>query len=112
MPAEDRVDPTRLNASMLNPTLLDAVAARLARASADALEASHELLTHYPDTGDASTQRAVDTLIDQAAHALGTLTDSLTETSRGLVAAAALATSPQSGDSSPARAGRRRGPIA
>ena len=111
MPAEDRVDPTRLNASMLNSTLLDAVAARLARASADALEASHELLTHYPDTGDASTQRAVDTLIDQAAHALGTLTDSLTETSRGLVAAA-LATSPQSGDSSPARAGRRRGPIA
>ena len=111
MPAEDRVDPTRLNASMLNATLLDAVAARLARASADALEASHELLTHYPDTGDASTQRAVDTLIDQAAHALGTLTDSLTETSRGLVAAA-LATSPQSGDSSPARAGRRRGPIA
>ena len=111
MPAEDRVDPTRLNASMLNATLLDAVAARLARASADALEASHELLTHYPDTGDASTQRAVDTLIDQAAHAFGTLTDSLTETSRGLVAAA-LATSPQSGDSSPARAGRRRGPIA
>lgn len=111
MPAEDRVDPTRLNASMLNATLLDAVAARLARASADALEASHELLTHYPDTGDASTQRAVDTLIDQAAHALGTLTDSLTETSRGLVAAA-LATSPQSGDSSPARAGRRQGPIA
>ena len=111
MPAEDRVDPTRLNASMLNATLLDAVAARLARASADALEASHELLTHYPDTGDASTQRAVETLIDQAAHALGTLTDSLTETSRGLVAAA-LATSPQSGDSSPARAGRRRGPIA
>lgn len=111
MPAEDRVDPTRLNASMLNATLLDAVAARLARASADALEASHELLTHYPDTGDASTQRAVDTLIDQAAHALGTLTDSLTETSRGLVAAA-LATSPQSGDSSPARAGRRRGPVA
>ena len=111
MPAEDRVDPTRLNASMLNATLLDAVAARLARASADALETSHELLTHYPDTGDASTQRAVDTLIDQAAHALGTLTDSLTETSRGLVAAA-LATSPQSGDSSPARAGRRRGPVA
>lgn len=111
MPAEDRVDPTRLNASMLNATLLDAVAARLARASADALEASHELLTHYPDTGDASTQRAVETLIDQAAHALGTLTDSLTETSRGLVAAA-LATSPRSGDSSPARAGRRRGPIA
>ena len=89
MPAEDRVDPSRLNANMLNAnmlndTLLDAVAARLTRASADALEASHELLAHYPDTGDASTQRAVDALIDQAAEALGALTDSLTEASRGL----------------------------
>ena len=117
MPAEDRVDPTRLNASMLDATLLDAVAARLTRASVDALEASHDLLAHYPDTGDASTQRAVDTLIDQAAAALGALTDSLSKASGELMAAAARATAPPTGqsspagESSPAKAGRRRGPV-
>lgn len=116
MPAEDRVDPTRLNASMLDATmhdatLLDAVAARLTHASVDALEASHDLLAHYPDTGDASTQRVVDMLIDQAAEALGALTDSLSKASGELMAAAARATTPPTGESSPAKAGRRRGPF-
>ncbi len=72
----------------VDPTLLDAVAARSTRASNAALEASRELLAHYSDTGDAPTQRAVDTLIDHAADALRALTDSLAETSRALQAAA------------------------
>ena len=80
MPAVDRVD----------PTTLDAVAAQLARSSTAALEASHELLAHYADTGDASTQRAVDTLIDHAADSLRALADSLAETARRLDAAAFL----------------------
>ena len=126
MPAEDRVDPTRPNKSKLSSTLLDAsvldatlldasvldaVVARLTRASVDALGASHDLLAHYPDTGDAPTQRVVDTLIDQAAEALGALTDSLNAASVELMAAAARATTPATGESSPARAGRRRGPF-
>ncbi len=102
MPAEDRVD----------PTMLDAVAARMARSSAAALEASHELLAHYADTGDASTQRAVDTLIDHAADALRALTDSFTDTSRGLRAAAGRASTFPSLEASPGRAGRRRDPFA
>lgn len=99
MPAEHRVD----------PTLLDAVAAQLTRSSTAALEASHELLAHYSDTGDAPTQRAVDTLIDHAADALRASTDSLAETSRALQAAALRATTLQSGvaDGSSARSGRR-----
>ena len=80
MPAVNRVD----------PTTLDAVAAQLARSSTAALEASHELLAHYADTGDASTQRAVDTLIDHAADSLRALADSLAETARRLDAAATL----------------------
>jgi hypothetical protein len=51
MPAVDRVD----------PATLDGLAAQLARSGAAALEASHELLAHYADTGDTSTQRPVDT---------------------------------------------------
>lgn len=88
MPAEDRVDRTTPNATMPNATMLDAVAARLARTSTAALDASHELLAHYADTGDVPTQRAVDTLIDHAADALRALTDSLADTSRGLEGAA------------------------
>lgn len=108
MPAEDRVDPTTLNA-----TTLDAVAARLARSSTAALEASHELLAHYADTGDAPTQRAVDTLIDHAADALRALTDSLADTSRGLQASAGGASS-QSFEAgrSTTRSGRRRDHLA
>lgn len=99
MPVEDRVD----------ATLLDAVAAQLARSSSAALEASYELLAHYPDTGDATTQRAVDTLVDNAADALRTITDSFADTSRGLQAAAVHATfQPAEGDGSSTRTGRRR----
>lgn len=100
MPVED----------VLTKAMLDAVAARLTRSSTAALEASHELLAHYADTGDAPTQRAVDTLIDHAADALRTLTDSLADTSRTLGAAAAQATTLQSGEAvrSSARSGRRR----
>ena len=62
-----------------DPTPIDAVVGALTRSSAAALEASHELLAHYNDTGDAPTQRAVDTLIDHAADALRALTDSLAD---------------------------------
>ena len=68
------------------PTPFDAVVTALARSSTAALEASHELLAHYNDTGDASTQRAVDTLIDHAADALRALTDSLADISSELQA--------------------------
>lgn len=98
MPAVDRVD----------PATLDAVAAALARSSAAALEASHELLAHYADTGDASTQRTVDTLIDQAAEALQSLTDSLSEASLGLEADPSMLR----GDVSLTRPGLRRGRFA
>jgi hypothetical protein len=88
MAAEDRIDPT-------DATLLDAVAVALTRSSTAALDASHELLAHYGDTGDAPTQRAVDSLIDHAADALRALTDSLAETSRALHATTTrAATSP------------------
>jgi len=75
----------------LDPNLLDAVAATLDAASAAALEASHELLAHYVDTGDAATQRALDTLVDNAADALRALTDSFADIS-GELAASAVAT--------------------
>ena len=69
-----------------DPTPLDAVVEALTRSNAAALEASHELLAHYNDTGDAPTQRAVDTLIDHAADALRALTDSLADLSSELQA--------------------------
>ncbi len=78
MPAERCVD----------PTWLDVVATQLTRSSTAALEASHELLAHYGDAGDLPTQRAVDTLIDHAADALGAISDSLAASSRALQAAA------------------------
>lgn len=74
MPAEHRID----------PNWLDVVAAELARSSAAALEASDELLAHYGDTGDATAQRAVDALINQAAGALSALSEYLGDTSRKL----------------------------
>jgi hypothetical protein len=82
MPAERRVD----------PTWLEVVATQLTRSSTAALGASHELLAHYGDTGDAATQRAVDTLVDNAADALGAISGSLAEASRELQAAARLET--------------------
>jgi hypothetical protein len=106
MPPEQRLD----------PRTLDALAGALKRSSTAALDASHELLAHYSDTGDAPTQRAVDTLIDHAADALRALTDSLADLSGELVTAAtALAPAhtvrstrvPSDGPS--ARPGPRRG---
>ena len=58
---------------------LDAVATELSRSGAAALDASHELLAHYSDTGEARSQRALETLIDQAADALRAVTDSFAE---------------------------------
>ena len=65
-------------------TWLDGVAAELARSSAVALEASDELLAHYGDTGDATTQRAVDALVNQAAGTLSALSECLADSSREL----------------------------
>jgi hypothetical protein len=76
MPAVHRVDATSL----------DAVAAALTRSGSAALDASHELLAHYSDTGDAPTQRAVNTLIDHAADTLRALTDWLADISGDLAA--------------------------
>jgi ABC-type transporter Mla subunit MlaD len=58
---------------------LDAVATELSRSAAAALDASRELLAHYSDTGGASSQRALDTLIEHAADALRALTDSFAD---------------------------------
>ena len=101
MPAEHRVD----------PALLDAVAAQLTRSSHAALEASHELMAHYSDTGNPPTQRAVDTLIDHAADALRALSDSLAESTRELQASALRASAPRRGGTEvpSAGSGRRRG---
>ena len=89
MPAEPCVD----------PTWLDVVATQLARSSSAALDASHELMAHYGDTGDAAAQSAVDTLVNRAAEALGVLTDSLADTSRALQQAGQRAAIPQAAES-------------
>ena len=100
MPAVDSVDPTKL----------DALAERMARSRAAALEASHEVLAHYADTGDVPTQRAVDTLIDHAGEALRRLTDSLADAADVLDAAARRATVAQPAGAVPlSRTGSRRG---
>lgn len=70
----------------VDPASLDAVAAALTRSGSAALDASHELLAHYSDTGDAPTQRAVNTLIDHAADTLRALTDLLADISGDLAA--------------------------
>jgi len=62
-------------------SLLASAVGALTRSSAATLEASYELLAHYSDTGDAPTQRAVNTLVDQAADSLRALTDSMTDIS-------------------------------
>ena len=69
----------------MDPTWLDVVATQLARSSTAALEASRELLAHYSDTGDAATQGAVDALVNQAAEALGSLSESLADASHSLL---------------------------
>ena len=74
MPAEHHVD----------PKLLDALALEVTRTSTAALDASHELLAHYGDTGSPLAQRAVDTLIDHAADTLRALTDSFDDISAEL----------------------------
>lgn len=81
MPAKHRLDPALLD---VVPTPLDAVVAALTRSGVAALDASQELLAHYSDTGDAPTQRAVDTLIEHAADALRAITDSLADLSSEL----------------------------
>jgi len=96
MPEEHHVDPTRLEVAACFDVAVpfdvavcfDAAATALARSRAAALDASHELLAHYADTGDAATQRTVDTLVSQAGDALGALTGALADTSRTLQAAA------------------------
>lgn len=82
MPAERHVD----------PALLDALALEVTRSGTAALDASHELLAHYSDTGSGPVQRAVDTLIDHAADTLRALTDSFTDIAAELRTTAAEAT--------------------
>jgi hypothetical protein len=77
----------------MDRSLPDSVAMALTRSSMATLEASHELLAHYSDTGDGPSQRAVDTLIDHAADALRALTDSLDDLSSHDVSGDLLATS-------------------
>jgi hypothetical protein len=69
--------------------LLETVAAELTRSSTAALDASHELLAHYSDTGEARTQRGLDSLVDHAADALRALTDSFADIADELRPAAA-----------------------
>jgi len=99
MPAEHRVDPAQL----------DAVAAQLTRSRHAVLDASHELVAHYSDIGHAPTQRAVDTLIDHAADALASLTDSLADCAQQLQAAALQAVTSHHRETNRSSAGIRRG---
>jgi hypothetical protein len=84
----------------IDPTWLDVVATQLGRSSASALDASRELLAHYSDIGEPTTQRCVDTLVNQAAGVLGALADDLAATSRALQEAGQRATA------APAKASR------
>ena len=68
----------------VNPSVLLAVADRLARARDEAFDVSNELLDHFVETGDTVTQHAVDELVEQAADTLRAITDSLGETTRAL----------------------------
>jgi len=95
MPTDDRVD----------PTMLDAMAVRLDRSGAEALNASREVLAHYPDTGDASTQRPLNDLLVHAADALQALARSLADGSQEIRSAAQRASSMEPGTSA-ARASR------
>lgn len=84
MAAEHRVD----------PIWLEVVATQLTRSSKAALDASHELLGHYSDTGDDPTQRAVDDLTNRAGEALRSLTSSLADASCALQKAVILHAAP------------------
>lgn len=75
--------------SAADRTLLEHVAAVLTQSSAAALDASHELLAHYSDTGDGPTQHSVNTLIEHAADALRAMTDSLADLSDEVMRTAA-----------------------
>jgi hypothetical protein len=99
MPAERHVD----------PTLPDGVAEQLSRLSHAALEASQELVAHYSDTGDASTQRAVDALIDHLADTLQSLADSLADSSRELRTAEPPTASARQGEGDGSSAGSGHG---
>lgn len=79
---------------------LDAVATELSRSGTAALDASHELLAHYSDTGEARSQRALDTLIDHAADALRAISDSFADLAGELQPA---------GEEPPDQAATRRG---
>ena len=96
MPAKDRID----------PTWPGVVASQLARSGAAALEASHELLAHYGDTGETASQRGVDILVNQAVGALGALTDSLGDASRTLQEAGHRAASQATRATAPASRAR------
>ena len=98
MPAEHRVDPAQL----------DAVAAQLTWSRHAVLDASHELVAHYSDTGHGPTQRAVDTLIDHAADALASLTDSLAGCAQELQSAALQTATPLHRETNRSSAGTRR----
>lgn len=56
-----------------------AVLAAIAEARRLSLGLSEELLTHLPDLGDAVTQRAVDSWVEQAADTLRALGEALEE---------------------------------
>jgi hypothetical protein len=70
----------------LDPEAAAALAERLARARDEVRTASGELLEHFLDIGDGSTQLAVETLADHAADALRALDDALRDSSRALLA--------------------------
>lgn len=86
----------------VDPIWLEVVATQLTRSSRAALDASHELLGHYSDTGDDPTQRAVDDLTHRAGEALGALTSTLADTSCALQEAVR-------GQAAPDRPGPKRG---
>lgn len=56
-----------------------AVLSALAEARRTGLDLAEELLTHLPDLGDATTQRAVDAWVEQAADTLRALAEACEE---------------------------------
>lgn len=61
------------------PTTDAATLRGLARTRSTTRELSDQLLTHLPDLGDAVTQRAVDSWVEQAADTLRALGEALEE---------------------------------
>lgn len=70
----------------LRAQLSTAVAA-LTAIGRDALAGSDELLQHYPEVGEHTTQRAVDSFVDQASDSLRALRESLDDCIRELAGA-------------------------